>query len=569
MTAFRSYRVLLALHLKLSLGVSEARANWRSRRGRGKTTGIALAIAYALVMFTGAYMLALNAVFGNIRHWQREALALGVAEEMSGLAESMLGAVLGTAMLVCFVFGSMSLFSTVFHARDAELFASMPILPGAVFAAKFSVVCLYELVTTAIIVLPAGAMYCVHFLRGGEVWLFWLRLIPVFLLLPALPLALASLPALALTRLTRSARRRERVNLAAQILVLVFALGLQFLMSGTMQEFFSQDALRSFLRENGEFISALPGWFPPAEWAGQAVTGTGGSAWLGAALFLVLTASCLAAVLKWAGQVYYKGLLTQTEVPQDAKRKIRDPRPAAPHKAVALKEWRLLTRTPVYAMNTLIGPFILPVMLLLMFLTGRGGFSEALKTLDEMNLSGALTAMGLAVFLAMNLMISGASTMFSREGRGLDLLASLPLSARDILRGKLFCYRAIAWAGTALSAGMLLVVGVPPEMTLAGAVMAAFAALPAAEAHALRDSASPKRFWTNETEAIKQNMNMVVGMLWALLFLMPPLTVGLIMAVASRNVWATTAVTSAICAALWFPLSRWCANRAERMLRGN
>lgn len=568
MTAFKSYRVLLVLHLKLNLGLSEARANWRSGKGRGKTLGIALGIGYALVVLTGGYMLILNAVFGNISHWQQEAVALGAAEEMGGLAGSMLGALLGTAMLVCFVFGSMSLFSAVFHARDAELYASMPLRPGAVFAAKFSMVCLYELITAAIIVLPAGVMYGVHFVPAGQVWLFWLRLIPVFLLLPVIPLTLAALPALGLTRLTRNARRRERVNLLAQIVILVAALGAQFLMSGMMQEFFSQDALRDFLRENGETISALPGWFPPAEWAGNAITGTGGTALLGAAAFLGLTAFSLVVVLQLAGRIYYKGVLTQSEVSRDPKRRPRKQRPVPPARAVALKEWRLLTRTPVYAMNTLIGPFILPLMLLLMFLTGRGGFSDALEMLDDLRLSDALLALGLGVFMAMNLMISGASTMFSREGRSLDLLASFPLSVRDILKGKILCYRIVAWAGTALSGAMLLIIGAPPWPVAAGAVMAAFAALPATEAHALRDSAAPKRHWTNETEAIKQNMNMLLGMLWVMVFLIPVLLIGLIAAAVSASVWITAGAACAVSAALWVPLRHWVSVRTERMLAG-
>ena len=569
MTAFKTYRVLLGLHLKVNLGLSEMRANWRGGKGRVKTLGFALAIAYALIMGVSVYALILNALFSGVRVLQQESRALETAADLSGLPEAILGAVLGAAMMVCLAFGAMTLFSAVFYARDAERFAAMPLKPGAVFASKFSLVYLYELATAAILVLPACAIYCVHAVPTGGAWLFWLRLIPALLLLPALPLALAALPALALARLTRSTRRRERMNLLVQMFILVFALGLQFFVSGMMQSFFNDDALRGFLQDNEGTIRALPGLFPPAEWAVQAAAGTGRAALVGAALYFALAAGCLAGTLKLAGHMYYTGLLTQSEVSRDTKRKTaRRQKPASPRRAVMIKEWRLLTRTPVYVMNTLIGPFILPLMLLLMYLTGRGGFSGALDAIQEAKVSGALMAVGLGVFIGMSLMISGASTMFSREGRGLDVLASFPLSARDIVAGKIACYRGVAWGGAAVSLAMLLLVGAPLGPSLAGFVMAAAAVLPATETQALRDCAAPKRHWTNETEAVKQNLNTVAGMLYTLLILPIPLAVAAVTAVLSGSVWITAAIPSLACVALFFPLRHWAAARAKRMLSG-
>lgn len=561
MSAFREYRTLLRVHLRTQLGLSVLRANWKHGKGRAKTIGLAAAMVYAFGAMLLVYILILNAVFSGIAALEDAGLVV------PGLEEALMGSVLTSAMTISFILGSITLFSVVFHARDAALYASMPLRPGSVFAAKFSTVYGYELLFTLFITVPAGLIYSLRAEPAGGAVLFWLRLVPVILTLPMTPLALAALAALGLSRVTRGARRYERWNLVFQLLLLAAVMGFQLLMSGPLAQMMSGDAMQGFLLEQSQKLTSLPGWFPPAAWAGRAVMETGLPALSGAGLYVLVSAGCMALALALAGRVYNRGMQAQSEVPRTAVRgQAKTSAPSSSARAIARKEWRILRRTAVYAMNTMIGPFILPIMLVFMLVGQGSAVDELLKLIN--GLGEAATALLMGVIMSLSMMISGASTMFSREGKGLESLNALPLQARDIVRGKLSCYRQIGWAGVLLTAVPLFILRVPVLPVLAGAVMAACAVWPIIEAHAIRDAASPKLDWENETQAVKQNMNALVGMLAAFVAALPIVGVALMMVLLTESVWLTVLAAAAVSALMTVPLRKWNIHLTERLIRG-
>lgn len=561
MSAFREYRTLLLLHIRTQLGLSVLRANWKQRKGRGKTVGIAVAMVYAVGVMLMLYLLMLHAVFLGIAALENMGMSI------PGLAESLMSAILGSAMLVSFVLGSITLFSVVFHARDAALFASMPLRPRNIFAAKFSMVYGYELMFTLFLTLPAGLMYCVYANPVGGAVLFWLRLIPVVLTVPMTPLALAAAAAMGLARATRGAKRYERWNLVLQLSILAVALGFQMLMSGPISRVMGGDAVQGFLLEQGQTLNAVPGWFPPAQWAGIAVTGSGWTALGSAGLYALVSAGCMLLALTLSGRFYNAGLQTQTEVPRASGHgRIRTETPAKPAHAIARKEARILRRTSVYVMNVLIGPFIFPLMILLMFISQREAITELLQ--QAAVLDNALMALILGIVMSFGMMISGASTMFSREGKGLELMNALPLTVRDFLEGKISFYRWIGWGGVLLTAVMLLVMGMNAVAVGAGAVMALCAVWPLTEAHALRDCASPKLDWENETQAVKQNLNTMIGMLAALVAALPIAGAALITALLTGNVWLTVLVSGVISAVMTIPLRKANLYLTRKLING-
>lgn len=136
--------------------------------------------------------------------------------------------------------------------------------------------------------------------------------VPVYLLLPLLPLTVGSLLVLGLVRFSGFFRRREAVRALGLVLMVVLLLGFQFTVGQTLEE--DPAALSRQIMEGSVDLLPLVGrYFPPSIWATGWLAGLGAAAgWWQGLLFLAATASGLL-LLGWvASRIYYPGLLAGT-----------------------------------------------------------------------------------------------------------------------------------------------------------------------------------------------------------------------------------------------------------------
>jgi ABC-2 type transport system permease protein len=197
-------------------------------------------------------------------------------------------------------------------------------------------------------------------------------------------------------------------------------------------------------------------------------------------------------------------------------------RTSSPVAAIYRREWKLLLRTPVYVLNGLAGSIIGPMLILIAF--AAQGQSEEGRMLSELLSNPAsvvpvsLGGLGLMLFTAgMNIV---ASTAISREGQTFWVAKMIPVTPKEQVMGKFLNAFAIALIGVAVSGIiMLLFLKVSVPRVLIMMILAAVGAAALTAIGLIIDVIHPKLNWSSPTEAMKQNLNGMVAILVAFLFI--------------------------------------------------
>ena len=542
----KDFRLLFTLHLRMQFSVSLLRDSWkRGGKEKRKIVGMGLLFLYAGIMLIGLYCLLLWGLF--------------TASGALGLAQVVMGGVVLLAMLVALIFGTISLLGLVMNATDAAYYAVMPLRAGAVFASKFSMVYLAELGFSALLVLPAVAIYAAT--CGGSVWLF-IRTLLLLPLLPMIPLALSSVVALPLTRLTSLFRHRERFLMIGGILMVGLAVFGQAFLSRTITE--SILAPEAMFENMDGLLRAATAAFPPAGWLARGLLAAGTQPWLDGALYVLLSAALMLLAVALAGRLYLRGVLAGLEI-------VRKPVRAGTIRrrpligALMLREWHTLIRSSVYALNALSGVVIFPLMILILPLMGGQGGSMS-ELLSEFTLADRDMLFLLTALLAfMGVLNPAATTTISREGKAFAYLRSMPVSMAAQMTARFALAMCIAMGGIALAAAALLFLGIaPPHVVICAFILAAAASTGATALSMIPDVRNPKLIWNTEAEAMKQNMNSMLGMLLALAALLGLTAAAVLLWLTPLGLWLVFPLLTALFLVFGFFMLRVLIAQAQK-----
>ncbi|MDN5327328.1 MAG: type transport system permease protein [Moorella sp. (in: firmicutes)] len=420
-----------------------------------------------------------------------------------------------SGQMVVLIFGMFYLMSAFYFSQDIGRMLHLPLRPRQLLGAKFLVVMLGELLTTAVIVVPGFLGYGLA--RGGGP-AYWLMALLVWLMLPLLPLALDTIFTLALARVVNLSRQRDVLRVLGGLLGLVLAIGIQF---------FSQrfdPGGPAYLPGNLEVFQGLAGRFgsifPPALWAAGAlampdkVTG-----WVNLALLAALSLAVVGLTSLVAERVYFRDLLAGQEVP--ARRRHQRPAPATLATAgVTAALWRrelkLFLRTPTFVMNGLVSTIIFPLMMVIPALS-RGDTASWTLLSQRSHLAGWVALGGAGMVMFLSLINHVAPTAISREGRFIWLLRSLPVEARLLVRVKLLFSLAFAVLGAVLVSGILyLFLHLPPAYLAIMFVLGLLSSWPVAALGLMVDLSYPRLDWVDPQQAMKGNFNGLIAMVLTL-----------------------------------------------------
>lgn len=497
---------LLKTQLNQRFGISAMRASFRTHRLR----------AVGQLLLVLIVLLSIGALVGMYAWLMTKLVPVFV---QLGMQHVMLGIILLASMVVVFFMGLVYLIGMLFFSKDTEFLASLPIPQRTVFAAKFVQVLLGEVSTSLVLLLPPFIIYGVQMGEGAG---YWLRMAVISLAAPCIPLALAALLSLLLMRLSALWRRRELLTIIGSLLlVLCVLLGQAFLTSWMPQDLTAEMAT-SMITGQSALLRGISSAFPPSDWAASALLGQ--TAYM--ALFLGVSAVSLALVIWAAGRLYYRGALAQLESSSERRRipldrlRSREHRPMV---ALFLREWRVVLRSPTYALNGLIGVVMGPV-LLVMFLVMQGIGDPELDAILSL-LLGAMGQEWLMIGLAaVGLFVATINpalfTSLSREGAAYPVLRMLPVTGTKIVLAKYLFGYSIALLTVALTAvAGVFVLPIPPLLILGAFGLGAVVIIAPLALSLLPDILRPKLAWSSETEAIKQNANGILGMLISMAYL--------------------------------------------------
>ena len=488
------YLLLTRLMLKNTLsGMNPLRQLKDSKKGKSavKSALMILVLLFAL----GSVVFLEYEVYGILHQVHQEALLPAMAFILAIISSLVLG-----------LFQSLS---ELYQGRDVSWLAVLPAKSGQIYAAKLTNLYVSDLLVNIPIVLPAAVLYLID----QEAWFLpALRLIPVFLFLPALPLAIVALLSFLLMKLSGFARHRDQAVTFLSVLLMLGYLLFCSTMGATLGGE-GASAVADLLTQQNGLLQSVSSAFPPARWAARGFV----DSFSMMLLFCLVSAAGMCVCFFLTSKGYLDCAISsgeQTKNVSSSKRKVSG-RSVSPLRALMRLEWRDLLRTQSYLLNGVLGCLIMPIALMIGVLTSLGrqqvsteevssGLSELVSKLD----AGMLIAIMTGLFFLCTMVNQLPATAISREGRHYPFALSLPVAQRERMLAKLLVSMTLNLISMLLLCiPVVIAAPVPLPCVLAGLVLALLLSVCPAAVSMMLDARHPKLNWMTETEAMKSNFN--------------------------------------------------------------
>ncbi len=504
----KPFNAFLKMQLNVNYGFSALK--YRFTREKKKTWEPILIGAVILVSFLPLLVL-----------YTALMMALFAAGTVTKQPEMILTIAFMFSQIVILIFGLFYIMGTFYFSKDLETYVPLPLKPYEVIGGKFAVVMINEYLTSMPILLPPIIIYGIGTSQGI---LYWLKGLVLLAAIPVLPLTVAALLIMVLMRFVNLRRYKDLLAVVGGLFALFAGVGINMIVQKVPK---TTEEIQNYV--NSGFVELIGSKFPPSIWATRALS-ENGLPGLGYLLLFIGVCVLLFALLLWLSNlVFYKALLAGQEVARKKKSLTAEQmdkqyeRVSNPVYAMAGREWKLLVRTPIYLLNGLAGVVVGPIIIITMFMI-RGSDPEIIELFKQLNNPSItpyilLGGLGLMLFTSgMNLV---ASTSLSREGQTIWITKMIPVSARQQVNSKLIVSMLASALGVVTTAVIMVAFFKLPMLWVIGAaVTGLIASVPMVALSLLLDVFHPKLIWNSEQEAIKQNMNGVLGMLLSIVILL-------------------------------------------------
>lgn len=499
---------LVKVQMNSQWGLSLAKYSMKNdKKALLKGIGLALVIMLSLGQFVFIYSFLMNKVYEASRVINAQQLILTSGAMAAGLFTLFFG--------IFFILGAL------FLAKDTEFLSSLPLKQQSVFLSKFVIVLLEEYLFVLFFMVPPVIIYG---LGEGKGFLFYLAAFACMLLLPLIPLVISAILSLGLMRLVSQSRRRDLFTIIGSVILLVGLFVGQFTLFSKIPED-DPNFLVQLLQDSDGLVEFSGRMYPPAIWITRVLSLSGADAAMNFLYILLSSAAAFLVVYLLASLVYQRGAAAQLEsLKRPVKTKL-EYKVSSPVMVTFKNEWRNLLRTPIYALNSLIIVFVGPLVMSMPLFGGNFANDpdiEALYALINNHQTRAWLPFIIAAIITVLAMINPAvSSTFSREGKAFWILKNVPVEPFKQILGKLLAGYSISFAAsitTAIIVSFSFKVSI--GMILTSILVSSLVLVPICVFGILFDLIRPKLKWGNPQEAIKQNLNVILGMLAGVVYLL-------------------------------------------------
>ncbi|NMB02207.1 MAG: hypothetical protein GX971_11945 [Firmicutes bacterium] len=410
-------------------------------------------------------------------------------------------------------FGFFYVLSAFYFSNDLVVLVPLPLRAWEILLAKLGVVLTGQYVLNALILIPLWLRYGLLAQVGIG---YIVSALVVFLVLPVLPLVIASLLTVLLMRFVNISRHKDKLTLFGGIALLVVVFGFQFWLQNSLGSGDPEVIMQQLLSQADGIIKAMGRIFPPSLWAAQAMAyAHAAQGWINLT-YLVLSSVVGIGILYLIGnKVFLQGLVAGLEGSRGSSRKHKvkvEQEAKSPLVTLASIERKLFVRDPGFALNGLVGYVLFPVMAFLPIL----GQSMEGNPFEQFNFQGVpplLVMGGVALFfMVMTAMSMIPSTTFSREGRYLWIIRTLPVSISQIITTRVVAAQVVNTIGCLVGViPLAYVFGWGVLEVVLGSIYGVLLASALAHLLVLLDLRRPMVDWVNPVKAVKSNLNAVLG----------------------------------------------------------
>ena len=406
----------------------------------------------------------------------------------------------------------------LYFSKDLEYLLPLPISAMKIVLAKFNVIIISSYALEVFTLAIPFIIYGIYMMQEVT---FYIMTAIVFLFLPIIPAILSALISVVLMRFTNMFKNKDIVQYVTVIMSFVIVIAMQFFImnNSEMTEFMFANKL---LEVDG-IAKEISNYVIIVKQAFISLTEFESIEYVKNASFLIgesITIYLLAGVLTAKTYINSATNVTSGKRVRNVKLDISTRSVA---KAYIDKERKMLFRTPVFFLNTVLPIFILPVIIILPFTN-----IEAVDSFEDLvPLITAISAnmenpMGLAIIVCIQIFLYLFNyisvTSISRDGESAFVMKYLPIELNKQCR-----YKAIL--GIVLNIIPLLILPLCIkiifcantifilEVMLIGFLLNVFINY----FGVLIDVLNPKLHWTTEYSVVKQNMNMLWDMLFVLI----------------------------------------------------
>lgn len=419
------------------------------------------------------------------------------------------------SQMLVFVFGILYVMSKFYFSSDLNQLVPLPIKPSYIIGSKFVSLMVSELLTSLPIILPFVILYGI---KGDGGILYWIYSVIMILILPLIPLVIASLLVMVFMKYTNIGGKKDLIRIVSAVVFIIFAIWLQVAIQRLAANSFEmgEDFFLSLAMDSQFLVRRLGIVFPPSMWSTLALVNSHSiRGLLYLLLLLVISAMSIALVILLSETIFFDGLIGNIEVSTSKGKKIKDLKKSVsvtkPYIALAKKELIMLFKTPVYLLNAIGGVIIVPIIFVISFMTGDESMEPLVEMLDVYPHFLVLVASGIIVLLG--ILNSIGATTFSREGKNLWIQRILPIKARDQVIGRVLSSLAVQLIGVGvLIPAIYYIKALSIVEILTIILLGLLGSVPMTQIGMVIDISRPMLIWDNPQRAMKQNFNVLISM---------------------------------------------------------
>ncbi|GFN34296.1 putative ABC transporter permease subunit [Tepidimicrobium xylanilyticum] len=420
------------------------------------------------------------------------------------------------SQMTVFILGILYVMSKNYFSNDLNVLVPLPLKPREIIGSKFISLMVNEYLTSFPIILP---FIIIFGFKGNEGLLYWLYALILIIFLPVIPLALASIVVMLFMKYTNIRGRKDLFRIIGYFVFIIGLLAFQFKIQSLAQNALmeGEDLFIKIATDSNLLVKRLGLSFPPSMWG--ALTLSNYISIMGLVnliLFVGLSILIFLAMVYISERVFFDGLIGNLEVGTfrgSSEIKVSDYSKRFPaFIALGLKEIKMLIRTPVYLLNSVVGVVIVPILLVLSTSMDRSQSMEGLNILIS-SYSHLIPLMGAGMITLLGIMNCVGCTTFSREGRSLWIQRTLPIKARDQILGRVLSSLFVQLIGILALLGAIAYLGLLNlEDVFWITVLGILGSIATTELGMIVDILRPLLNWDNPQKVMKQNLNVLIAM---------------------------------------------------------